>query len=190
MFLLKRFTCRKVCSTCEPQGRDRLPSDTSLVNCRFRSMSMGKYFYMCQAYWKLSVDLGQSRKTCESELWIVCQENLLSLCTVIKNHHHWQNSPSWAVAFLRSFCRILSRFRCSGFCDSRQLCVQPSTWRMRSLYLCPPGTGDPVMPPGIRLTFRRLLRLAGVPWRHSNAPPHGKWVKIPHINSQNISFSC
>jgi hypothetical protein len=38
------------------------------------------------------------------------------------------------------------------------------TWRTRSPYLYPPGTGFP---------FRRLLRLAGLRWRYSNPPPLG-----------------
>jgi hypothetical protein len=31
----------------------------------------------------------------------------------------------------------------------------------------------PVIPPGTEVPFRRLLRLAGLPWRYSNPPPHG-----------------
>jgi hypothetical protein len=40
----------------------------------------------------------------------------------------------------------------------------PSTWRARSPYLYPPGTGFP---------FHRLLLLAGLRWRYSTPPPHG-----------------
>jgi hypothetical protein len=39
------------------------------------------------------------------------------------------------------------------------------TWRARSRYLYPPGTGFP---------FRRLLRLAGLRWRYLNPPPCGE----------------
>jgi hypothetical protein len=35
------------------------------------------------------------------------------------------------------------------------------------------GQGGPVIPPGNGFPFRRLLRLAGLRWRHSNPPPHG-----------------
>jgi hypothetical protein len=31
----------------------------------------------------------------------------------------------------------------------------------------------PVIPPGTGFRFCRLLRLAGLRWRHSNPPPHG-----------------
>jgi hypothetical protein len=31
------------------------------------------------------------------------------------NHHHWQNSPFWAITFLRKFCRIVSDFLFFGF---------------------------------------------------------------------------
>jgi hypothetical protein len=33
--------------------------------------------------------------------------------------------------------------------------------------------GGPVTPPGTGFPFRRLLRLAGLRWRHSKPPPHG-----------------
>jgi hypothetical protein len=36
----------------------------------------------------------------------------------------------------------------------------------------PQEHGGPVIPPGIRFPFRRLLRLAGLQWRYSNPPPH------------------
>jgi hypothetical protein len=32
----------------------------------------------------------------------------------------------------------------------------------------------PVIPPGIGFSLGRLLRLAGLPWRYSNAPSHGE----------------
>jgi hypothetical protein len=41
-------------------------------------------------------------------------------------------------------------------------CPPPSTWRTRSLYLCSPGTGWPIIPPGTGFPFHRLLRLAGL----------------------------
>jgi hypothetical protein len=48
----------------------------------------------------------------------------------------------------------------------------PPTWRARSPYLCPPGTGWPSYTSGHRVPFGRPLRLAGQRWRHSNPPPH------------------
>jgi hypothetical protein len=57
--------------------------------------------------------------------------------------------------------------------QGRQPCVQPPTWRTRSLYLYPPVTGWPSIPPGTGFPFRRLLRLAGLLWRYSNPLQHG-----------------
>jgi hypothetical protein len=47
------------------------------------------------------------------------------------------------------------------------------TWRARSPYLYPPGTGWPIIPPGTGFPFHHLLRLVGLWWRYSNPPPHG-----------------
>jgi hypothetical protein len=55
--------------------------------------------------------------------------------------------------------------------QSRSQLLTPPTWRTRSLYLCPPVTRCPVIPPGTRFHFRRLLRLARLRWRYSNPPP-------------------
>jgi hypothetical protein len=49
----------------------------------------------------------------------------------------------------------------------------PSTWKIRFLYLFPPGTGWTSYTPGTGYPFCRLLRLAGLRWRYSNQPPHG-----------------
>jgi hypothetical protein len=38
----------------------------------------------------------------------------------------------------------------------------------------PQEQGGPVIPPGTGFPFRRLLRLAGLRWRCSIPPPHGK----------------
>jgi hypothetical protein len=56
----------------------------------------------------------------------------------------------------------------------------PSTWRSRSLYLFPLGTGWSSCTPGHWVPFCRLLRLAGLRWRYSNPPPHGSthWPKF------------
>jgi hypothetical protein len=58
----------------------------------------------------------------------------------------------------------------------------PPTWRARSPYLYPPGTGWPSYSTGF--PFRRLLRLAGLRWRYSNLPPtellsrNGNWPSL------------
>jgi hypothetical protein len=51
----------------------------------------------------------------------------------------------------------------------------PPTWRARSPYLYPPGTG---------FCFRRLLRLAELRWRCSNPPRHGVLTGYPHVSSR------
>jgi hypothetical protein len=43
----------------------------------------------------------------------------------------------------------------------------PPTRRTRSPYLYPQGYDGPVIPPGTRFLFRRLLRLAGLRWKYS-----------------------
>jgi hypothetical protein len=49
----------------------------------------------------------------------------------------------------------------------------PQTWRTRSPYLYPQEQGDPVISPGTRFPFRRLLRLVGLRWSFWNPHPHG-----------------
>jgi hypothetical protein len=51
----------------------------------------------------------------------------------------------------------------------------PPTWRARSTYLYPPGTGWPSYTPGHWVSICRLLRLAGLRWRYSNTHPHDRW---------------
>jgi hypothetical protein len=59
--------------------------------------------------------------------------------------------PFWVITFLRRFRQILSSFHFFGFCNSNyffsekvlQPCVQPPTWRTRSLYLSSPVTRWP-----------------------------------------------
>jgi hypothetical protein len=50
--------------------------------------------------------------------------------------------------------RLMTTFYCHRF-------ETLSNWRARSPYLYPPGTGGPVIPPGIGFAFHRLLRLEG-----------------------------
>jgi hypothetical protein len=67
------------------------------------------------------------------------------------NHHRrWHGSLLSVTAFLRRLCQISYGSHLFGFRDNfcfaepgRQPCVQPQTWRTRSLYLCPPVTGWP-----------------------------------------------
>jgi hypothetical protein len=80
------------------------------------------------------------------------------------HRHHWQNNPFWAAAFQRRFLQDLS-LRLSGFhffrfCNINsfteqgcQPCIQPPTWRTRSLYLCLPVTGWPSYTPRHRVPF-------------------------------------
>jgi hypothetical protein len=54
----------------------------------------------------------------------------------------------------------------------------PRTWRARSPYLYPPGTGWSNYTPSTRFPFRRLLRLAGLRQRYSHQPPHRVLTKF------------
>jgi hypothetical protein len=53
----------------------------------------------------------------------------------------------------------------------------------------PQEQGGSVIPPGTGFPFLRLLRLAGIRWRHSNSPPHGAVIRnrIPTLNSCYIA---
>jgi hypothetical protein len=42
------------------------------------------------------------------------------------------------------------------------------------VFISPQEQVGPVIPPGTGFPFRRLLRLAGLRWRYSTLPPHGK----------------
>jgi hypothetical protein len=57
----------------------------------------------------------------------------------------------------------------------------PTTWRARSLYLCPPGTGWPVIPPGAAFPFCHLIWLAGI----RNWEPKVK-VKVSYFMTGNL----
>jgi hypothetical protein len=77
------------------------------------------------------------------------------------HHHHRQNSPFFlAIAFLRRFWKIASGLHFFGFRDNNfyteqgpKPCVQPPTWRTRSLYLCRPVTGWSSYTPRHRVPF-------------------------------------
>jgi hypothetical protein len=53
------------------------------------------------------------------------------------------------------------------------------TWRVRSPYICPTGTGWPSYTPRRSVPFRRLLQFAGIRWRYSNPPIH----RVLHFQS-------
>jgi hypothetical protein len=100
---------------------------------------------------------------------------LLSLCNILSDV---RISLSFTIAvgplanavILRSGSRAgLMTFYCFRF----QI---PPTWRDRSPYLYPPGTGWPSYTPRHWVPFRRLLWLAGLRWRYSSAPPHGSII--------------
>jgi hypothetical protein len=60
----------------------------------------------------------------------------------------------------------------------------PPTWRTRSSYIYPPGTGWSSYNPGIEFHFRRLLRLAGLRWRCSAPLSHG----IARLHQHKIGY--
>jgi hypothetical protein len=51
----------------------------------------------------------------------------------------------------------------------------PPTWRE------PQEQGGPIIPPSTGLPFRRLLRLAGLWWRHSIPPAHGQSLELAWV---------
>jgi hypothetical protein len=61
-------------------------------------------------------------------------------------------------------------------------------------YLYPKWQGDPVIPPGTRLPFCRLLRLARLRWRYSNPPPHRSTFRhillFSTLNGCYNQYSC
>jgi hypothetical protein len=58
------------------------------------------------------------------------------------------------------------------------------TWRVRSLYLYPPGTRLPSYTPGHWVPFCRLLRLVGLRWRYSNPAS----TRVMQSQSQSQSY--
>jgi hypothetical protein len=60
------------------------------------------------------------------------------------------------------------------------------TWRARSQYLYPPGTGWPSYIPRHWVRFCRLLRLAELRWRYSTPPPH-EYASSLTVLSYNFS---
>jgi hypothetical protein len=77
------------------------------------------------------------------------EERIRTAYTHHHHHHHWQNCHYFRpIAVRRRFCQIASGFHFFGFCNNyffteqdQQPCVQPPTWRTRSLYFCPSITG-------------------------------------------------
>jgi hypothetical protein len=63
----------------------------------------------------------------------------------------------------------------------RRPCVQLPALRIRSLYLCIPVTGEPVIPPGNWFPFRCLLLVAGLVWKYSNPPPDGGFLPFTNL---------
>jgi hypothetical protein len=51
----------------------------------------------------------------------------------------------------------------------------------------PHEQGGPVIPPGTRFPFRRLLRLAGLRWRYSNPHPRGSNQQLEFTTPLNFS---
>jgi hypothetical protein len=61
----------------------------------------------------------------------------------------------------------------------------PPSWRARSTYLYPPGTGWPSFIPRRWVSFRRLLRLAELQWRYTNPPPRGVQPQLSKSKSKS-----
>jgi hypothetical protein len=65
----------------------------------------------------------------------------------------WEFAWFHSIVFLRRFCQIVSGFHFFEFHDKffteqgRGSCIQPPTWKNRSVYLDPPVTGWPSYTP-------------------------------------------
>jgi hypothetical protein len=102
------------------------------------------------------------------------------------HHHHHHRVPEKILPDLSITPWIRpSGFQFFGFRNSniftaqgRLRCVQPPTWRTRSLYLCPQWQGSPVIPPGTGFPFLRLLRLAVLLLKSCDPHPHGTFPLI------------
>jgi hypothetical protein len=96
------------------------------------------------------------------------------------HHHHWQNSPFWAIAFIRKFCQSSLELDCSVFTSLdfatiiflQSLESNPQPGGPGSCIYVPQWQGGPVICPGTGFPFRRLLRFVGLRWGYSNPPPH------------------
>jgi hypothetical protein len=86
----------------------------------------------------------------------------------------------------RSPAGLMATFYCLRF-------ETPATWRARSRYLYPPGTGWPTFTPRYSVPFRRLLRLARLRWRYSTPPPHFFIIELwggPRRKHRLQQFHC
>jgi hypothetical protein len=100
---------------------------------------------------------------------------------VLNHHrHHWQISPFLAIA-LEDSARLHPVFTSSDFATLIYLqskvvsfASNPQPGGPSPCIYVPQWQGDPVVPPGTGLPFRRLLRLAGLRRGYSNPPPPGE----------------
>jgi hypothetical protein len=100
----------------------------------------------------------------------------MHICIYIYYHHHLQNSHFLAIAYRRMFRQIVSGFHFLGFHNSafflqRKVVGLASNTKPGRSGLCiyvRQWKGSPIVTPGTRFPFRRLLWLAGLMWKHSN----------------------
>jgi hypothetical protein len=97
----------------------------------------------------------------------------------ICHNHHCQNSPFWAIAFLKRLYQIASGFYFLDFVTIIFLQIKvvslasiPQTGGPGPCIYVPQWQCDPVITPGTRFPFDCLLWFAGLHWRYSNPPPH------------------
>jgi hypothetical protein len=131
------------------------------------------------------------------------------------DHQHWQNGPFRAIAFPRNSARLICSQLCRRELDiqfllsgvsvlnlfteqGRKACVQSQPVGPDPFIHVPQSNDGPVIPPGSRLFFLRLLWLAGLQRSYSNQPPHKCtiwllctaliWIHITH--SINYTHVC
>jgi hypothetical protein len=107
-------------------------------------------------------------------------------------HHLWENNPFWTIAFRRSFCQIsllldhpvLSLLWILQICFFLLSKIVSLVSNIRPggpspcIYI-PQEQGGLVIPLGTGVSFRRILRLAGLRWRYWNLPPHRRFYFTP-----------
>jgi hypothetical protein len=105
-----------------------------------------------------------------------------SIQLLILNRHLWQSSPFRAITFLRRIYHIWSSFHFFAFHNlfteqGYQPCIQPPTWRTRSLYLSPCDRVAQLYPQELGSLFVTFYD-SGLWWGYSNPPPHQKSLSI------------
>jgi hypothetical protein len=156
----------------------QVPSqDSSLIDSKSKSKLCYDRRSVGQSVLVSSTHLGLTSKYCQtvagSFMWGALSDERTGLPFTIaagprQRSHSWVRVPRHAWPYFT-------------FSDSRL--PQPGGPGPR-IYN-PLEQGGPVILPGIRFLYRRLLRLAGLRWRYSNPPPLGVSTDLSQSQSQS-----